>query len=418
MTKPTETAAATSSPTPKAGALGQTEFVILMAALMSLAALATDSMLPALLNIGEDLHVAHANDVQLVISLIFVGIAVGQLLFGPMADALGRKSSMLIGGGIFLTGSLLTIFADSFYWLLAGRVIQGVGLGAPRTITVAIIRDQYVGRQMAKIMSNIMSVFMLVPMVAPMIGQLVILWGGNWRAIFMLIFLLGAVVNIWFFLRQPETLMPENRVGFAFKKFFQAIFNVCCEPVVMFYAIATGLLFGALVCYLSASAHIFQHQYDTGPWFAVIFAIVALALGIASHLNSRWVVQLGMQKISYAAMFVIIVASALFMGYILFIDPKPSLYLVVAYLVLVMFAQGGLFGNINALAMEPLNTGAGIGAMVIGVVSTLVSVPLGVVAARQIVDTVLPLPVAFFVFCSLTLLIMLLVEFKIKNPPG
>ncbi len=400
--------------TQPANAMGQTEFVILMAALMSLAALATDAMLPALLSIGEDLHVAHANDVQLVIALIFIGMAVGQLLFGPMADTLGRKSSMLIGGGLFLVGSAITIFADSFYWLLAGRVIQGIGLGAPRTITIAIIRDQYVGRQMAKVMSNIMSVFMLVPMVAPVVGQVVLLWGGNWRTIFLLIFILGALTNVWFALRQRETLLPENRVNFSFGKFFQAILNVCSQPVVMLYAIATGFLFSAFICYISASANIFQHQYETGPWFVVIFAVVALALAIASHVNSQWVVRLGMQKISYAALALIIGASLLFMGYTLFLDQKPSIYLLVAYLVIVMFAQGGLFGNINALAMEPLTKGAGIGAMVIGVLSTMVSVPLGVIAARQIVDSILPLPTAFFIFSGSTLLIMLLVEFKIK----
>ena len=163
--------------------LGYREFVTLMAVMISITALSIDMMLPALPEIGRDLRIGHANDVQLVVSVLLFGMGIGQLLFGPLSDSFGRKPVIIIGFVIFIIGCLFSIFATRFELMVFGRLIQGIGTGGPRTAIIALVRDQYGGRSMARIMSVVMAIFIIVPVIAPALGQLVLMTMG-WRAIF------------------------------------------------------------------------------------------------------------------------------------------------------------------------------------------------------------------------------------------
>jgi len=149
------------------------EFVVLLALMISIVAMATDIMLPALSVIGEDLRIAHANDVQLVVSSLFAGFALGQLIAGPLSDSFGRKPVIYWGYVVFTAGCLLSVVAADLTTMLIGRVLQGLGAAAPRVVLVSMVRDGYAGRAMARIMSIVMSV--------------------------------------WFAARQPETLAADNR---------------------------------------------------------------------------------------------------------------------------------------------------------------------------------------------------------------
>ena len=146
---------------------------------MSLVALAIDAMLPALPAIGRDLEAPRPNDVQYVITSLFLGLGLGQMLFGPLSDRIGRRPAIHAGLVLFMIGCLVSIFAPTFETMIVGRVLQGIGVAGPRIVTVALVRDQYEGRQMARLMSFAMAVFILVPTVAPALGQ-VILWLGSW----------------------------------------------------------------------------------------------------------------------------------------------------------------------------------------------------------------------------------------------
>ena len=172
-------------------ALHPAEFVALVGLLMSLVALAIDAMLPALPAIGRDLGVARTNDVQLVIMSLFLGMGVGQLLFGPLSDRIGRKPAIHAGLVLFMIGCLVSIFAPTFEIMIAGRVLQGIGVAGPRICSIALVRDQYEGRMMARLMSFAMAVFILVPTVAPALGQGLLFLGG-WHAIFITFLVIAA----------------------------------------------------------------------------------------------------------------------------------------------------------------------------------------------------------------------------------
>ena len=129
------------------------EFVPLIAILTSLVALSVDAMLPALPEIGRDLGAQHRNEAQFVITALFVGLSFGQLLFGPLSDRIGRKPAIITGLLIFMVGCVVSIFASSFETMITGRILQGVGAASPRIVTMALVRDQFSGQQMARILS-------------------------------------------------------------------------------------------------------------------------------------------------------------------------------------------------------------------------------------------------------------------------
>lgn len=376
-----------------------------MAAIMSLMAIATDAMLPALGVIGRDLGAPHENDAQLIISIIFMGMALGQIVLGPLGDSIGRKKSMFIGILIFLVGSIVTLFATSLSDMLIGRFIQGVGLGAPRVVSIAIVRDLFKGREMARVMSNIMSVFILVPMVAPMLGQFV-LYFAEWRVIFFVIFTVGCVIGFWFMTRMPETLAAAERTPFSIRPLTKSAVLVCKNPLVMLYTVTSGLVFAGFIAYLSASSRIFQYIYGAHDEFVYIFALIAMAIGIGTHINSRIVVKRSMTSIVFASFAVILCVSVLYLLATWLNGGNLPMWATVGFLVAVVFSNGGLFGNLNAMAMEPMERGAGMAAMLIGVLSTMVSVPLGAFVARFIIDNVYPLAVGMLVFNFAALLLV------------
>ena len=189
--------------------IGQTEFVILMALIMSYIALAVDAMLPALVQIGSDLSVTDPTYIQYVISSIFAGMGIGLIFFGPLSDSIGRKPVVILGGLIYIVGCVLSYQAQSFEVMLFGRALQGLGGASARVITVAMIRDRFVGAKMAKVMSLIMIIFILVPAFAPSLG-LIIIKLASWREIFLVMAGVSLFATIWFYFRQEETLLKEK----------------------------------------------------------------------------------------------------------------------------------------------------------------------------------------------------------------
>ncbi len=366
------------------------EFVALMALIISLVALSTDAMLPALPFIGDDLGITGANNAQLVVSIFFLGLTAGQMLFGPLSDSIGRKPAIYIGMVLFMLGCLLSIVATDFPTMLAGRALQGLGVAAPRTVAVALIRDQHGGRAMARIMSFVMTVFILVPVAAPALGQ-AILFVADWRAIFVFFLGLAIVALIWFGLRQPETLPVEKRQAFSFGRIGRAIIEVCRTRVAFSNAVAAGFVFAAMIGYLTSAQQIFQDTYQLGTMFPVFFAILAIAIGGASFLNALLVMRFGMRLLSGRALITLIGLSAVFFVIAAAMSGVPPLWAFMTYGIATFFCMGILFGNLVAMSMEPLGHIAGVGAAVVSSLTGFISLVLGSAIGLSYDGTVLPL---------------------------
>jgi len=380
--------------------MGYGESLVLMALLISLVALSVDTMLPALPEIGGDLNVKIANDVQLVISFLFLGLSVGLLFYGPLSDSLGRKPVLFAGIAIYILGCTLSIFSISFPTMLAGRILQGLGAAGPRTVVLAVVRDQYEGRAMARIMSTIMSIFIMLPVFAPSIGQGILLVAG-WRAIFAVLLALALLVLAWFGWRHPETLSPLHRLPFSFKKIALALAEVCCHRLALAYTIVAGFVMGAFLGYISSAQQVFQDLYGKGLMFPLIFGILGLSVGSALFFNSRIVMNLGMRKLVDRAMAGLAAISTAYFAIDCFFGGRTPFWMLMAFFLMAFFCIGFLFGNLNAIAMRPMGHIAGTASAVVGSLSTFLAVPIAFVIGQLYNDTTLPL-VGGFAFLSAT----------------
>lgn len=371
------------------------EFVALMAFMMSIVALSIDALLPALPVIGKDLGVVNLSNNQKLVTMIFIGLGSGQLIFGPLSDALGRKPMAYVGFAIFIIASIICTTTKSFEVMIFGRILQGIGLSSPRTMALAMIRDSYSGDYMARIMSFVTMVFILVPVIAPTAGQL-ILKQFNWQAIFYVNLIFATCVMIWFAIRQPETLKLEHKIPFTLSLFINGTREFFKHKSAVAFTLASGCITGSFMVYLSTSQQVFGEQYQMGEYFPYIFASLAIAVGFSTFLNSQYVVRFGMWKMASTAVVAYTLISALYI--VLFYDKNPSLPILLTFLALQFFAIGFIFGNLRALTMEPLGHTAGIGAAINGFISTVIAVPIANYIGTFVNTSVLPLFIGFTIF--------------------
>lgn len=381
--------------------LGRGEFIALAALLISTVAMAIDVMLPTLPAIGRDLAVADSSSLRLVISSLFAGLAVGQLLAGPLSDRFGRRPVIFWGIGCYLVGCVISGLADNLGTLLAGRLLQGVGVAAPRVVTVAIIRDQYAGVQMARVMSLVMAVFIMVPALAPSLGQ-AIEWLAGWRAVFATMFATAAVALIWTALRQPETLDPARRRSCTPASILRGLTEICTSATAGGYTLAVGICFTPFIAYLSVTQELFQSTYQVGSRFPLYFAVLAISFGVVSLLNARLLAWRGMSSIATLAAGYIAAVGALAWLLSLHWGGVPPLWLLLAGLMLLFAGLAALWGNLNALAMESLGHMAGLGAAAVAFLSTCISVGAGALVAQAFDGSPQPLFLAFSVCGALT----------------
>ena len=376
----------------------QIEFVGLMAALMSIAALALDALLPALDIIGDAVGTTNLAQNQLLITLFFLGLGTGPLLFGPISDSIGRKPVVYAGFLLFIFASLMCVYARSFEVMIAGRILQGISLSAPRTISVAMIRDRYSGDYMARIMSFVAVVFILVPIIAPTLGKW-ILDGFGWEAIFHVQVFFSLLVAFWFWRRQPETLLPEKRTSFRFGVFIDGYRELLNYKQTMAFTFIWGFITGSFLVYLSTSQQVFEEQYLLKESFPYIFATLAVTIGTATLLNGTLVLRFGMLRLVTVALAAYIIIP---LTYVLIYSggDNPPYWVVLIFFALEFFAVGFIFGNLRALAMEPVGHIAGIGAAITGCIATVMAVPISAFIGSFVVDSVLPIFIGFLI-CGL-----------------
>jgi len=379
-------------------------FIVLVAMLTSLLAFGTDAMLPALPEIGESLGLLEANRVQLIVSIFMLGTGLGQLFFGPLSDYRGRKPAILFGLAIFTIGSVISLAAQSFEVMLAGRFLQGLGAAGPRTGSMAMVRDLYKGREMARVMSFVTAVFILVPALAPFMGQMIMLqWG--WRSIFVAFILFALVAFLWMAYGQSETQDAKNRNRFSWRDLQQSVKAVVTTRQTMVFTIVAGFNFAAFVVYLSSAEQIFSDIFEVGDLFPLYFAIMALAIGSASILNARLVGRLGMHLLVRRAITALVAISAVYVVLIALVPEVETLWVFLSWGIMAFFSVGLVFGNVNALAMEPMGRNAGIAAAFVGSLSTVIAVAIGLPLGLFYNGSTLPL-VSGFILLGLAGLFM------------
>ncbi|MGO4684352.1 multidrug effflux MFS transporter [Hyphomicrobium sp. 2TAF46] len=386
------------------------EFVCLIAALMAITALSIDIMLPALPEIAATFGVEKENDRQLVIIVYMAGFSLGQIFFGPLSDHLGRKRVLMTGLAIFILGTIGAIMAGSFQMLLLARIVQGLGAASPRIIAVAVVRDLYSGRQMARVMSFAMVVFIMIPVFAPSVGQAVVLF-SSWQWIFFVLLVMSVSAAIWSGARLPETARPALGVEHAMTLRASVLAAVLNSQTVG-YGAAGGFMFGCLLAYVASAQQVFVGVFGLGDIFPVIFGALASAMALASFVNARLVGRFGMRRLSHAALFGFIGVSALLASAAAL--GVASFWIFAAAMGLAFFLFGLIAPNFNALAMEPQGHNAGMASSVVGSLSTAVGAIAGGTVAASFDHSILPIA-AGFAACSI---IGGLIVFAIEGSKG
>lgn len=379
----------------------------MVAALMSLNALAIDIMLPALSNISDYYSLVRDNDQQLVIFAYIAGFGAPQLIFGPISDRYGRKGLLRICLVGYAIAGVACIMTTSFMTLLLMRFVQGIFASGVRVIAVSIVRDLLAGRAMARIMSLVMTVFMVVPILAPTIGAGIMLF-APWQSTFALLSIAALVALVWIQIRLPETLREEDRQPLSPRQTGKAYWQVVTTRITFGYMCASGVIFGALYAFIAASEQVFTDVFEQHDTFALWFAGVAAALAGANFLNSRIVEKFGMRRISHTVLILFIALSVANVATLTLVGEK--LWLFYPLFCLTFGCFGMLGANFTALAMEPQGKIAGTASAAYGFASTTVSSFIGYLVASQFNGTIAPFMWGFVVLGVSSLVIIFLTE--------
>ena len=383
---------------------GFAEFVGIVALMMAVTAMSIDNLLPAFPLIQERFSVADPNSLQLLVYVYMIGFGVAQIVYGPVSDALGRRPTLLISLGIYTAGCILSMLAPSYEWLLASRVIQGMGAAGGRVLSTAIVRDRFSGREMASVMSLIMMVFLIVPMLGPAIGATMLLL-GSWIWVFVSMLALGGVLTLWFALRMPETLHPEYRRPLSLRATGQALLTVLRTRAAIGYATALGLLTGCIMGYVGSAQQVFDTGlYHLGGLFPVAFGVVAGAMGAATLINSRVVRWLGMRTLSHAGVTAFTAVGLLQVVIGLHYQGHPPLVLFLSVLALNQFLISFALPNFNALALQPLGAIAGTASSFLGFYTTILGAFCGFLIGHAFDGTVMPVAYGYALLGGLALL--------------
>lgn len=383
------------------------EFIALMALISAVVAFSIDSMLPALGDIARDLVPENPNRAQLVLSAFLIGMGIGTFFAGPLSDAFGRRRTVTWGFALYALAALGAMFATTLDGLLALRVVMGIGAAAPRIATMALVRDLYQGREMAKITSFVSMIFILIPAIAPMLGAQVISVFG-WHGVFGSFVVLALIGVVWFSLRQGETLLPEMRRPFNFRSVGLGMVEVLSSRQVCLITLVLALGFGQMFTLLSTAQQLFTETFGKGDSFPYWFAVMALLAGCASLLNARLVVRLGMRRIAYAA-YVMQVAISAVMVVLVFggLTPAALAFLLFMFWAISVFAMAGVtFGNLNALALQHMGHIAGTTASVVAAFSTFGAVAIAAPIGQLYDGSLRPMVMATLLCSALAVVLM------------
>jgi len=380
--------------------LGRVEFTLMVSAMMALTALGIDMMLPAFDEMRADFGLeSDPTSISATVTAYFIGLAIGQVVFGLAADRYGRRPALYAGLAVYALGAVASALAPSLAALVIARLFWGLGGGATRAIPVALVRDHYRGAQMAQAMSYVMSVFIMVPVFAPSLGA-VIAAAAGWRWVFWACAVLVVALAAWV-LRLPESLRPEDRLDLGVASVGGAMKRVLTTRVSGGYLLAMTLLMGVFMSYLASSELIIGEIYGYDAEFPRIFGAVALALAAAAFLNARVVVRFGIDSVVTGAWSVYLGAATVLLLLTLMRDGVPSFWVFLVCVAAILSCHVLLLPNMNTLAMEPMGDIAGTAAAMLGFVSIGGGALLGAFIDRGIETTITALAAGFFVMALL-----------------
>lgn len=368
-----------------------------MAMVSAMSALAIDMLLPAFADMRPAFGLpADSTDLSLTITLFFIGSGVGQVFYGPLADAIGRKPVLVGSMALYGVAAFVSALAPSLAVLYVARFVWGIAAAGSRTLSQAIVRDRYAGDAMARVMTLIQTAFFLAPIVAPLLGSALVTI-GSWRWV-MGFGVVSALAIVGWSLRIEETLAPDNRRPLGFGSVLTGFRLVATNRVTVGYLLSVTFAFGAFFSFLASAELVFESVFDRASWFVPYFSIMsALFAGVALGTNRLLRVITG-RRLALGAGIALLVASLAFLVVAWLGDGVPNF---LVFLVVFTVANGchvAFFPTANSLALEPMGALAGTAAAGIGLTTSIVGAFLGSLVDRAIEGTITPMAIGYAVY--------------------
>ncbi|MFD8223973.1 multidrug effflux MFS transporter [Streptomyces massasporeus] len=365
----------------------------LLGSLTAVPPLAMDMYLPSLPEVTRSLH-APAATVQLTLTACLAGMALGQLVVGPMSDRWGRRRPLLAGLAVFVVATVLCALAPTVELLVAFRLAQGLAGAAAIVIARAVVRDLYDGMAMARFFSTLMLISGVAPIVAPLIGGQ-ILRVTDWRGVFAVLTVIGVLIGVLVWTRLPETLAPAERHSGGVGEALRSMRGLLADRAFTGYMLTGGFAFAALFAYISASPFVIQEIYGASPQtFSLLFGVNSVGLVVVGQINGKILVgRVSLDRVLGIGLAIVITAATALLLMSLGVFGEVGLVPVAAALFVLMSAMGITLPNTQALALMRTKHAAGSASALLGTTSFLIGAiasPLVGVAGE---DTALPMAV-------------------------
>jgi DHA1 family bicyclomycin/chloramphenicol resistance-like MFS transporter len=379
--------------------IGRREFVGIVAACQAMAASSIDLMLPAFKEIRADFGLPpDSSRVGWIVTAFFLGLAAGQLVYGPLSDRFGRKPMLYVGLVIMMCSAAAAAIAPSLTAIFVIRVVWGFGAAAPRSLAIAMVRDRYGGEQMARTMGFVMATFMVVPVLAPSVGALLIRV-GPWRIVFWVPFVLAGALALWL-TRLPETLPPERRRGVRPRDMLDALHIVARTRATVAYGAAACCLFGTVALFVGNLEVIVNEVYDYDAAFPFVFGGLGVVLAIGSLLSARVVMRVGLTRLVRWAATWFVSVNTLFLGVTLATDGRPAFWLLCTFIGCMLLGISVMNANANTAAMAPVPHVAGMAAAILGAAATAAGALLAAIVNAAFDNSVRPFAIGVFSFAA------------------
>ena len=373
------------------------EFIALVVALMITTSFAIDLMLPAFPDMRRQFGMAaDSTTVTWTVTAYFYGMAIGPWLYGPASDRFGRRRPLFVGLGICCVGSALAALAPTWWLVVLARFLWGLGAGAPRTLSMAIIRDRFEGDAMARLMSLIMAVFMLAPVAAPLMGSLLIAV-FPWQAVFWFPVLMAVATMVWM-RRLPETLPPQHRRPLGFRSVMSGVGEVLRCRQTMYLTITMTMITGIITGFIAGSQVIIEDTFGHGAWFSPTFAAMAVVMGVNSLLVAGRVQRRGARRIVKQNVVLAVALTATLAVVAVTGDGRPNYWLFIVVWAAALALSQCVNPTSNALAMAPLPHLAGTASSVMATITAAAGAFLGGLAADSFDGTVRPYAFHFLAY--------------------
>lgn len=378
--------------------MAQGEFVALIAMMFSTVAFSVDALLPAMPAIEAEL--AAEGRVHLLITVFIAGLALGTLVAGPLSDAFGRKPVMYLGAALYIGSGLVAWQTHDFDVTVTARLVQGIGAAGPRIVSLAVVRDLYEGRQMARVVSLAMVLFTIVPTLAPALGAVLAELFG-WRAILLSFVVFSVVSTLWVWLRLEESLAIADRRPFHLPRLWEAAGEVVRHRIVRLAILVQGIALGLIICLIAQVQQIYDQAFGLAESFPYWFGGIALFSAASTSLaNASLVVRFGMRRMVTLGMTGQVISAAVALLLILSV-PGWAFPTFAVWQFMLIWLSGLCVGNLNAIALEPMGHIAGLTASLTGAVATMLAALASAVVGPLFDGTPIPLIVSA---CCLSLI--------------